>query len=444
MSTVQLVGFRLIANPRGIYPCYLQRCNQCLKGLPPLSTYTVQLSDLTVLDRTPDEIKRLPQIEIERLRSLLAKMTTSKGTIDPKSECLCPKPEIVTGPIPMERKIRIDNTCCYKKTLMTTMREESWSCPFCRNIICDAACLFTHIKMMHVDLKWLGRSIIVDRALLGGGLWCPLCSHVFHLGKVQTGFLDWRENITAEQLFTLIEAARQILSEEIILEQYTIQNKLCQQCSEWDEKKLLRMPISLKALQSKENTTWMKRMDLYPLDTYVPPNVMQYPVYLSDLGAIQTYDDEHSQLYVDLLRQDHFEEIKDSFLEANFSDTTIFNYMCTIWDTILYSYVGSLRRSRTFEEVKATPIPGEKVLAKIRTELVLLDNALTQTKIIAPLCQIIQEYLPWQLRNLERLLSRVHADVIRYAPSLASLISVIGPKKLPWVHSRVEDEVAMS
>lgn len=36
-------------------------------------------------------------------------------------------------------------------------------------------------------------------------------------------------------------------------------------------------------------------------------------------------------------------------------------------------------------------------------------------------------FLGWQLWNFERLMSRIHDDVIRYAPSLAALISIIGP-----------------
>ncbi|AYV81508.1 MAG: hypothetical protein Harvfovirus38_2 [Harvfovirus sp.] len=431
MSTVQLVGFHLTQNLCGIYPCYFERCNKCQRGFPFDEPYTVSLSDLAVLERAPDEIKRLPQTEIERLRALLPITKRSKRTGDPISECLCPKPETDSLPIiplaKIEMRIRVDNICCDRKKYMSIIRGESWSCPFCLDIICSVSCLIRHTKIMHIDDgQWRGRSIVVDRALLGGE-WCPLCSHVFRKGEL----LSDTVNITSDQLLDMIqwEGGRRWMPEKIILERYTIKNKLCQRCSDWDEKKVLRIFYSLREAQSTQ-TSMMTRKDLYPLDSYIPPNVMRDTLHLSELGSIQTYDndDENSQFFVDLLRQDMFEEIKDSFLETT-------SIVRNIWDTVLYIGDGSLRRLRTFEEVKATPIPGAKLLAKIRTEVALLDIALTQTNIIAPLRHIIREYLPWQLWNLERLLSMIHADVIRYAPSLASLLSVIGASHFPFSDS---------
>ncbi|AYV81392.1 MAG: hypothetical protein Harvfovirus31_8 [Harvfovirus sp.] len=397
----KLVGFHLSADFCGIYAFYLDRCERCLDPFPMEDPYVTNLTDLAVLGKTPEEIKLLPKVEIKRLSSLLPKHQEMKlMKFNRRLECPCQK---LAGPSwTLCRKISVNSFCCERKRIIKILREGSLSCPFCLRVICSWACLKDHVKRMHSDsgCRW-----IVDLALLGGE-WCPLCGDILRRGHVES---------SEKELFGLIKKGEDA--------RYQIKNTLCSRCRRWNHGKLLKLP---KMLRIDEK--------LYRSDRYVPRNVERDTLHLGELGPIEIFD-RNTGFYADLLKQDVVQEIKDSCLDPYSIDRRGGNFYRTIWDGVLYTCeTGRERRLRTVEEVRAMEIPGTLILAKIRTEIALLEGALCATQIISPLRSIIRGYLPWQLWNFERVLSRIHADIIRYAPSVVALMSVIGAGRLPWIY----------
>ncbi|AYV82557.1 MAG: hypothetical protein Hyperionvirus1_136 [Hyperionvirus sp.] len=397
--TKQLVGFQLLNIEYGIVPVYNKQCDQHLT----LSSVrcTKVLRDLTLLRQTPDEIKQIPETEISRMRSLL-KVTLS-WTPAAETKCSCPtEPKSM---IPKKPHTYWFRNCRGRQAFTSLINRVSWSCPFCCEIMWSIKDFIFHIRQSHPNKS--NKLIVVDHSLLGGS-WCPLCETVVRKATIPPGTVDWRETITPQQLSDLID--QKWFHGGKGIEEYLINNAVCSRCTQWImEKKRLEIPASLnKKLQKTIN-----KMQLSPLDVWVPPNVT---FYVSELGLIGDYD-EDSQFFVDLLKHNMLEEIPDSFLREYYSSS--------VWDRVLYTakFGSKDRRLRTPEEVKATPLPGAKVLAKIREEINLLEVILTETGILPPLRNIIRTYLPWQLWNLERLMSCIHTDVTQYGPSLAIFLA---------------------
>jgi len=409
LMCTKLVGFHVVANTYGIFPIYSRCCHRCGKGLG-LDEYSISLADFDVLKRGPKEVRKLSAPEIARLRSLLPKEKKGKDLVG-RGTCSCevgPK-SVTTGGV--ERKIRVDSYCsCRKTKIISAFRGESWCCPFCRDIICGSACFLQHIKYNH---DWGKFNDSYE--------WCPLCGEVLLRGA-------YDGKVSYEELRSYVQGDDSIGNSKLwkeMLEKYAIKNSLCSRCSRWDEKEVLKIP---------ERLIWVVgEMKIYPLDGWVPPNVMQDTIRLYNLAPEKNLDD-NGQFFVDLLKHQMFEEIKDSGLDNHSGDEYgLVWYYHVVWDRMLYTATyGEMRRLRTPEEMKETPIHGGKVLGIMRAEIGLLEEGLIETKIIPPLCNIVRGYLGWQLWNMERLLSRIHADVIRYAPSLATLLAVIGTRHLIW------------
>ncbi|AYV81476.1 MAG: hypothetical protein Harvfovirus36_7 [Harvfovirus sp.] len=155
-------------------------------------------------------------------------------------------------------------------------------------------------------------------------------------------------------------------------EKYAIKNTLCSGCLRWFTG------------EKKKSAT-----GLYGLEA--PPCVFQPQISLSDIGSLANYD-ECPQALLDLFKHDTFVEVKDSDMDS---------YIREVWERILLSRP---------DEMKAEQIPGAKTLAAIKTEIASFDRA-----------KMSSHYLS-KLTTTERLLSRIHSDLIRYAPSIASLL----------------------
>ncbi|AYV83408.1 MAG: hypothetical protein Hyperionvirus6_89 [Hyperionvirus sp.] len=399
---------------REIYPFYARPCKVCSDDLS-LYGRAVEIDKLAILDKTPEEIMRLDETEKVRLRSILPKGFVIRTPCRHLSDLVS---DTDSSSKHMVRDIGVFDRCgCNTLNALEFLRcGGSSSCPFCARIICGEKCFIDHLHMTlprrYISFDYFS---LIDRSLLGGE-WCPLCRKVFRKGaRNLPDHLDDKECTTKviKELLNSIEKG-----EKIDLAKYTIKNTLCSRCSHWNYEKMIVISPTIKLYPD---------IRIYPSDIWVPPYFSQQRIRFFDLASIQTYDD-HPQFFIDLLKHKALDQISDSLIDANLSGSiTIYFYLAIIWRQMLYSRPpGKIDRLHTPEEVKATAIPGSKFLAAIRAEIIGLDACLTETRILPDLCLIIREYLPWQLWNMERLLSRIHNDILRYAPSVAALLSIIG------------------
>ncbi|AYV84704.1 MAG: hypothetical protein Hyperionvirus34_28, partial [Hyperionvirus sp.] len=89
----QLVAFK-VSIGRVILPVYRGKCDQCFEPLT-VEGFSIQIADLDVLNKTPDEIKLLPENEIAQFRLLLDKKRLRGRTQEPKCPCLIRQPKQV-------------------------------------------------------------------------------------------------------------------------------------------------------------------------------------------------------------------------------------------------------------------------------------------------------------------------------------------------------------
>jgi len=409
--SMELIGFHLSRDERGIFAIYNKPCEEHLDRN--VNVHTDSDFAAAALRMTPDEIIQLPESEITRLRSLFL---PSKKCRPGARECHCfDIVEIISIDTPQEEHITYIGYCMTQKDGFSgLLRKKSWCCPFCRAIIWEAGSFHNHIEQVH---KGGSRGTVIDQSFMGGVV-CVLCDKVFHRGAVLPGNVEWRGKITMAELYGRIQNNWKRGNGRKMLEEYAIRNNICLRCIQWIEEKKLEIPASLGELKHAA----IRKLDLYPLEVWIPGNVPRKSFQLLELGSIEDYD-ENSQFFVDLLKQDMLAKINESV----FGESQRL-YCSLVWDRMLYMWDWGLarRRFRTLEEIKATAIPGAKVLARIQTEIALLEGALIETGVLPPLCDIIRSYLPWQLWSVERFMSRIQRDVMRYAPSLVTLLARVG------------------
>ncbi|AYV82840.1 MAG: hypothetical protein Hyperionvirus2_208 [Hyperionvirus sp.] len=407
MST-HLVAFTL--STKGITPHYRSDKSERI-----VEKNCISIDDLgVIISMTPDEIKNLSKVKIASLRAELMKKLSANDDIYERSHCLSSPPNIDSMRGNEVRdivdiKIHPDDRCsCDKEKVIDILHKGSRSCPICLEISCNRQCFRDHMETHCAE-----EILIVDLSLVGGE-WCPLCCSVVHKGAIFSH--DDIERTKSEL-------------------EFTIKNTLCPRCSNWLKNDTPRVEFP-----KDYSTHWLNYFcRIYPLDIWIPPRISRDPIRLTNLGTFENFE-KNPQFFVDLLKQDTFEELTNSFLDSrNSEERPLHSYCSSAWEKVMYTtithymheytYDHNLFRQpadfRTPEEVKATPIPGAKILAKIREEIALLENALIATSLLPPLCDIIRSYLPWQLWNLERLMARIHNDIIRYAPSIAALLSII-------------------
>ncbi|AYV83159.1 MAG: hypothetical protein Hyperionvirus4_124 [Hyperionvirus sp.] len=375
---VRLVGFSLRTVPA--YPVYSLPRENIVLG--PLDNLGASIEDLAVVvNGTPETIGGLDETEVVRLRSIARGSWVSRPS--------CPQRELVRDDLtknPFVGKVYMMNHCfcCHSSTATVLRGTSSWSCVFCAYPICNERCYSHHFRGEHDG--WNGRiSKPFDLSLVSGE-WCPLCRKVIRKGPLSSDEMNWRS-------LDLFDCAN-----------YAIKNTVCSDCSQWDEKKLLAIPDSL--VKQLEGTAVMH---FYPLGA--PPYVFQPEMRFRDLGRLASYD-EHPGFLVELLKRGTFEEVNELLLVDRFNFQS---YICEVWKQML-----SIGRR---DEVR--PIPGGKILAAIQTEIASLEACVVEMGIVREVGRIICEYAS-SLRNLERLLYQVQSDAVRYAPSLASLIVLIG------------------
>ncbi|AYV82851.1 MAG: hypothetical protein Hyperionvirus2_219 [Hyperionvirus sp.] len=372
----QLAAFSIQIN--GGEPIYKKPCERCLAPLP-LSGLVISIDKLDVLKKTPDEIKKLSETEIAHLRSLLPK------TYVEAVACPCPRPLETT--LNVKEGISPLDMCHCTRICIKILRSGSlsFSCPICKIIICSIECYESHIKHIHSGQH--------PDPSLSGYEWCPLCRTV---SKKATGPIK-----------------------------DTIENKLCSRCATWDDTKLLEIPPSLK----KEFSEFSYIHNIYSSASSLPPYVSQPSISFeseTDLTTVENYP----KFFINLLKHPALTEITDSSLDFRFlsSWSHTIPYQRDIWKKMLYAPRGQNRfRLRSPEEIKVIPLLGTEILAAVRREISLLEAHLNQTSILPPLCCIICTYLPYQLWNFERLLSRIHADALKYGPPISALISLLTP-----------------
>ncbi|AYV81333.1 MAG: hypothetical protein Harvfovirus27_22 [Harvfovirus sp.] len=403
----KLRGFWLREN--AIHPFYMMPCDVCSADLS-VYGYAIEIDKLAILDRTPDEIIRLDEAERAHLRSLLRDRHVDR------IPCMHPLKEIGDDQPPKEAisissEISMFDLCgCGQSDVMRILRnrKKSYTCVFCPKILCDEKCFNNHMERDHVNVNRL-----IDKSLVGGE-WCPLCRKIFKKGREFLCDDDDKQCtiIVEKELLNLKDSAR--------LEKYAIKNTLCPRCSQWDENKMMIIPtIILEKLR--------RFLYIFPADAWTPPYFSQQSIHFFDLAFITAYDD-HPQFFVDLLKHSVLYKISDSSLCPQRTRAIMYPYLNSVWFTILsHNDTNKKFRLHTAEKVKATCIPGTKFLTAIRAEIAGLEACFTKTGILSDLCLIIRDYLPWQLWNVERILTRIHNDITRYAPSLAALLSIIGP-----------------
>ncbi|AYV81173.1 MAG: hypothetical protein Harvfovirus19_18 [Harvfovirus sp.] len=395
--SAKLVGFSLRAST--VHPVYKKPCSDCSTAAP-LSGYAVSINELSVLSKTPEEIKQLDETEIARLRLLI-----NRTWVD-ETYCPCPLKSPTRARTSLDRRINPHDYCwCNKYRVMEILHKGSWSCPFCISIFCDKKCFGYHLNEKCTDEYGL---------TLVGGEWCPMCRKVFRESNI-----SFPHMMTKEKLHSLIRRDG--------LDKYTIKNTLCESCKGWDEKKILEIPLELKG------RLYLEKVTMYAPERWTPPYISQNCIKLSDLSRLEIYDD-HTQFFVSLLKYETFERIDDSLLDHSCSNRgELRDYYHFLWKEMIFCYEEVARkrkRLRTVEEIKKMVIPGAKILAAVRGEIRAFENGLAQTPLLRELYVIIGEYLLWQLLNFERLLARIIEDAVQYAPSVANLLFVCG-RQLP-------------
>ncbi|AYV82450.1 MAG: hypothetical protein Hyperionvirus1_29 [Hyperionvirus sp.] len=391
--TVQLVGFTIDVD--GIYPVYQKL------GVP--------LGEGTV------SIDRLGECLRARLPSELIYLAYCPGILELAGPDYS---KVMKG---VARGICVDDSCCCGRdkvmTLFWSEGTKSWSCPFCTRIVCGMRCFIEHIHKEAIGREdWLSFGPIAVDPVVVGGEWCPLCREV-----CKPGGNKFYETMNRSQFITFLQGRP-----EKQLSEYTIKTTICKPCSLWDGKNVGDMPkgLSLKQLKARMLSDKL-------LDSWIPPYILARSVRLFELGPLGNYEND-PEFLVNLLKQYTFEQISDACIDFDSPRLgDLIDYCRDIWRQMLYGYKGPGRgwRLRTAGEVKAKEIPGTKILKALRKEIAVLESGLREGGIIGDLCGIIWGYLPWQFWNLERVITRIHNDVIKYGPAIAALLYAMDTTK---------------
>ncbi|AYV80747.1 MAG: hypothetical protein Harvfovirus5_51 [Harvfovirus sp.] len=383
-----------------VFPTYWKSCSDCGRP-PPTARLELSMDTLGILDRTPEEIKAMTAEEIKQFQLLLPKASVVAR------DCPCKiggeSAPLVTNAISAGRRhprgytdftlgVRTDLFCeCAVRLIESSLKQISWSCPYCCAIVCDPFCFSQHFRENHSNVET--ELAIPQRAI--GGHWCPLCRQISHDGakskqlegtllhsKITTG-------IKNQQGFSIGEC--------------TVRNVICIDCDEWEEKKL-EIPVSLRE--------HFRGRDFYSVDAEIPRFVLLEPIKLQDL-LIEDFD-MHATFLICLIKQKYFPESITFVIDHEGRGINF--YTTLVWRSILNQQ----------KEITATSIPGAALLASIRGEIALFDRGINETSLPPVLRTVIVNYMPMQLWYFESMMAKIQNDALRYGPSMRALLSVIG------------------
>ncbi|AYV80437.1 MAG: hypothetical protein Harvfovirus1_62 [Harvfovirus sp.] len=386
---MELVGFHF--QEYSHFPLYRSPCEKC--GLP-YKLDGVELSMETLwylIAATEDEIKNMSVADKESFRNQLP-IRDGRG----HRRCYCREElKMAVHVISNEEKCVCNNP--------EYLFQNSWSCPFCCKLICCSGCFKQHVKKAH-SRQDVGFTIVVPQEALGGK-WCALCREVLEQGE---------EDFTAGELWTLImDWNKKSKRKECTI--YAVKNGLCENCSGWD------------FCEEKYSFLSRKFPKLYPVGTWIPKYMTPKQISFDDL--IQLDLDKHAAFISEVVQREYYEPTNEQLLYQpdKFGHSGYEQYINKIWRQALYDGY----RLRSPEEIKSTPIYGGKLIEALRTNIQLYDSAMLNTPLPRDIYPLIQSYIDWQIWNFERLLSKIHHDLITYAPKLAILLTTIGP--IPFI-----------
>ncbi|AYV82592.1 MAG: hypothetical protein Hyperionvirus1_171 [Hyperionvirus sp.] len=425
MSQFTIGGF--FASAAGdFFPVYEEPCMNCDQQLE--STWNIILmKDLTILNRTPDEIKKLTTSDIKKMVPGLSKLENYHYETPYSGECKERKNESYKITIPSELC-----ECGRKETTDKIIEIPTWSCPCCLHLVCSGECFWTHVNLFHV--KNIFMPIVVEPKMMGSE-WCPMCHHI--LTPRDPSLLPILDNNNRVQFRSVsdekVKTANPILCRvrnpsstetpsdpgfKMEFTQFCIKNRICAKCETWDKNKIKLPKQILKGVHTLP--------PIYTHETIIPPYIQ--PAHIPLAMIFDSFDHlkknitPYSQILPDLLRRSYFEEVNFPQHYSNQSNSAIHRYIANLWQTMLYvTPLFGMTRLRTPKELKKAKIPTEPILAAVRSEILFITKILTEIGISTALHPIIYSYLPWQLWNFDRIFSQIHSDIRRFGPSVAAL-----------------------
>ncbi|AYV81110.1 MAG: hypothetical protein Harvfovirus17_4 [Harvfovirus sp.] len=409
----KLVGFCISTQTQ--HPVYDKLCLRCQKP-PPDNEMILSMDSLKSLEKTPEEILTMKPDEKEIIRSKLLDRKTRL------TRCPCPQQAPSDDSIPPKdisisygNSLKSKNEChCGALDVQTIVKDhkiDSWSCPFCYKIICSEICYSKHLRYVHRS-----NSTLVVPQLILGGEWCPICRKIIRNGSVNIPEKEWRGWLTNEEICERINKKILFIDSN---REYFIKNLVCIGCVPADDEET---PVEEKI------DIW----DLLDLASFTINKFNKFPVK-------KTYLDIRVGMLLNVLKSENCPEINDLYLK----DGRMARYVCDLWAYTLYKpripYTGRessgcqpnvpprlyQRLLKTPKEVRLGPVLAENLLHQLRKEICLFQSYLVEIGLPIVLCEIVREYMPWQLWNFEKVLGQLHYDVKKYGPSLAALLFII-------------------
>ncbi|AYV80875.1 MAG: hypothetical protein Harvfovirus9_5 [Harvfovirus sp.] len=193
-----------------------------------------------------------------------------------------------------------------------------------------------------------------------------------------------------------------------LINNLTVKNSLCKNCIGFEKKKII---LPVKYVRGHIFVS----SEFYPLEENIPQYILLPPVSLRDLLYLETYSstDEFSGLLTIFLTQKY---IPGSYITStDYEQLDMISYVQDLWNQI--------RNARG--EIKLTMLPGVKLLASIRADIAIYNNAMDSTRLPIVLQHLIRDYSHMQHWYFESMLSQIHNDAIRYGPSAFALLSAL-------------------
>jgi len=337
-------------------------------------------------------------MEIEQFNSILSNVP--QGSMGSKCPCQIsddpadlPKVKSYKGSI---AGVRLDELCeCGDSYIDEALKSESWSCPFCCDILCDRECFREHTYRNHS----LARLELAVPQTSIGTHWCPLCR--------KTPFPNQESTITAGSLYDkIMETFQNITTNAQNINNVAVQNTVCFYCKK-SKKKKLSIPCKLESL--------LFGGAIYSPEATIPPFLLIPTILLGDILKLEDIDGP--AFLTILLQQQSFRESPTS--SSYYAERHIENYTKSIWKTIL-----------NHNEEKSISLVGSKTLAHIRADIAIFDNGMKVTMLPFDLQRLIRSYTHIQHWYFESIISQIHKDALQYGPRVQALLSVIGPNIL--------------
>ncbi|AYV78185.1 MAG: hypothetical protein Edafosvirus6_34 [Edafosvirus sp.] len=422
-----LSGFNLSHKYGTLVPFYAQKDTPIeLCSDNPCSE--IPLEQLNILEKTPDEILKINKTDLDNLTEKISKLNyDKKGTrFNPISDSFW----IIRGD---KKKFSVYDKChCHKVSFRKLSTIRTWSCPFCAKIICDTQCFVSHIQEFHKIVN----QIVIPQI---GGKWCILCHKISYKRKNGTIHYESAEDLLNKIKLNWKEKDKKIEWKQKInkrcMGSYSIENTICTECSNFDKNEI----------KCPQHFFAHKDCKIYPIEQIIPPfldtknisllyiNALDIDLYYSQAHIdaynrghmeyhIDTYRASYAQYFKEILKRDYCEPIYDNKTTYYIYLDLMNKYLVEIW---MFAILRN-NKLRTPDEIKNLSLPGTILLKMVRNDIMLFDSSLDVTYLHRDLYPIIRSYMGWQLWDFEKLLTKVHKDVIRYAPSMSALLYVLG------------------